>query len=242
MTSKVEIDNLLSKNRFSATIIPQLESFAVSQASGSSPYDFEANRTLVKLYQFFPQESKTEYQLLVYLLALIYGQDSDVGAIHCLIPEQVKCQDPFPLAIAAVEHRDACLFANVFETLLSFKECNIDSIKALVQSSKAMNALRAQIIEVLSLTFKNISTEAILKHLNLKFDELKTISSKAIESFDADKVTFVDNVENTKRIVKSHQDGFSSSTAGSYLDYGMIRSVIGGVVYDDGIMQVSTAE
>mmetsp|Transcript_7709 Transcript_7709/g.14533 ORF Transcript_7709/g.14533 Transcript_7709/m.14533 type:complete len:247 (+) Transcript_7709:468-1208(+) len=246
MTSKAEIDNLLSTNRYSATIIPQLEVFVVSQATGNSEYDFEANRTLVKLYQFFPQNAKMEYQLMVYLLAMMYGHDSDVGAIHCLIPEQVKCQDPFPLAITAVEHSDACLFANVFETLSTFKECNFESIQSLVQSSKAVNALRTQIIEVLSLTFKNISTEAILKHLNLKFEELKTFSSKAIESVDTDKVTFVDNVENTKRIVRSHQDGASSSccsnAAGNYLDYGTIRSMIGGVVFEDGMMPQSVAE
>lgn len=208
---------------------------------------FVANRTLVKLYQFFPHKAQAEYQLLVYLLALIYGKDSDVGAIHCLIPEQVKCQDPFPLAIAAVEHRDACLFANLFETLSAFKDCNIDCIKSLVQSGQAMNALRAQIIEVLSLTFKDISTEAILKNLNLTFDELKAFSSKAIESVTIDKVSFIDNVENTKRMVKSHQDGVSSSTSaagagGNFMDYGAIRRVIGGVVYDDGSMQVSAAE
>jgi hypothetical protein len=194
----------------------------------------------------FPHKAQAEYQLLVYLLALIYGKDSDVGAIHCLIPEQVKCQDPFPLAIAAVEHRDACLFANLFETLSAFKDCNIDSIKSLVQSGQAMDALRAQIIEVLSLTFKDISTEAVLKHLNLTFDELKAFSSKAIESVTIDKVSFVDNVENTKRMLKSHQDGVSSTTTsavgGNFMDYGAIRRVIGGVVYDDGSMQVSAAE
>jgi hypothetical protein len=174
----------------------------------------------------FPHKAQAEYQLLVYLLALIYGKDSDVGAIHCLIPEQVKCQD-------------ACHFANLFEALSAFKECSIDSIKSLIQLGQAMNALRGQIIEVLSLTSKDIS-----KKLNLTFDELKTFSSKAIESVMIDKVSFVDNVENTKRIVKSHQDGVPSTTSaagGNFMDCGPIRRVIGRPVYDDGSMQVSAA-
>jgi hypothetical protein len=226
MVSSSEISAKLSSDRYSPLIIPDLESFLKDQASGEA-YDFEANRTLVKLYQFFPAQANAEYQLLAATLALIYGNESDVGAILCLIPESVKSSSDSAALIAAVENRDACLFANLFDALEQMENIDLQSIASLVKSLKAKNSIRASVLETLSLAYKNASTPAVLKHLNLKTEaDLKALNSNVIQTIDATTVTFTDNADNTKRN-RSSTDGAGAGAAQSRLDYAAIGSLFG---------------
>ena len=226
MVSSSEIASKLSSDRYNPLIIPDLESFLKDQATGQD-YSFEANLTLVKFYQFFPAKANTEYQLLAATLALIYGNESDVGAILCLIPESVKSSSDSAALIAAVENRDACLFANLFDALEQMENTDLQSIASLVNSLKAKNSIRASVLETLSLAYKNASTPAVLKHLNLKTEaDLKALNSNVIQTVDATTVTFTDNAGNTKRN-RNSADGAGAGAAHSRLDYAAIGSLFG---------------
>ena len=185
--SSTEIKGLLTSERYNPSIIPQLESYLVSQVESNgnavSAYDFEANRTLVKLYQFFPALANLEYRNLAALLAIVYGNDAEFGAINCLIPEIVKAEEPFPSLIAAVQHRDACLFSNLWTTIASMESSSLVSIANLVKSNHAKTALRTSILNTLSLTFKSTTLASVLTHLNLESEaQLNAMESDAVET------------------------------------------------------------
>ena len=97
-----DIQTLLETQTYNPAIVPQLELYVERQSDASSPqpYYLDANRTLVKLYQFFPHLIKSENVALVELLALVYGKSSegqvDFGLLGCLIHESVKKEEPFP--------------------------------------------------------------------------------------------------------------------------------------------------
>jgi len=227
MPSSSEIKAKLSSDRFNPSIIPDLESFVKDQASNKTEYDFEANRTLVKFYQFFPSKANAENQLLAATLALIYGHESDVGSILCLIPESVKSASngAFASLVAAVENRDACLFANLFDALDGMEKSDVASVASFVKSDKAKNAIRVSVLETLSLAYKNASTAAVLKHIHLSSEaDLKALNSTVIENVDSATVTFYDNADNTKRN-KNSQDGAAAHS--NQLDYATIGSLFG---------------
>lgn len=220
MASVEDIKKLLKTERFSAGLIPQLEAYLISQVDNSAAYDFEANRTLIKLYQFFPTNSNSDCITVAGLLAMIYGELSEFGAINCLIPESQKSVEPFPLLIRAVESRDACTFAtfwSVFDSIVGG-----DSVNKLVKSEKARTALRKSILNTISLSYKNIGVAQALAHLDIKSEaELKSFvkdnAAAMVENISSDTVTFNSNAENTKRD-KVNQDGG--------VDYSTIRGLM----------------
>ena len=67
-----DVVKLLGHSAYNPAIVPQLEAYVKAQASSKAPYYFNANRTLVKLYQFFPHLSAgDEIISLVLFLALV---------------------------------------------------------------------------------------------------------------------------------------------------------------------------
>lgn len=222
MSNASEIKNLISTQGYSQSIIPQLEQYVLSQSTTPVPYDFNANRILVKLYQFFPQSSSTDYTALVALLSILFGSPAQFGAINCLIPEgsAAKSSETFSSIVAMNESRDACLFSNLWNTLESLKgsASSAGCVKEAVQAPHALKALRTSILETLSLTFKDASEEMVLAAVNLgSGDELKGFD--VVESVGGGKVVFQDSAENTKRDKGQHAEGA--------LDYGAVRGLVG---------------
>jgi hypothetical protein len=92
----MDIDNLLESGAFSAESIPQLEKHVKDQSTGSVPYHYAANRTLAKLYQFFPDCNNDSMLASLLALALLQFPQTDILALLCLIPE--KSQESEPIA------------------------------------------------------------------------------------------------------------------------------------------------
>lgn len=217
-------DILQSTDCYNPANIAALESYVASQASDikSNPYNFEANRTLVKLYQFFPENSKVEYQLLATLLSLIFGSETDVGTILCLIPESVKSDsDDFTTVMTAAENRDSCLFPNFIDAIEALGSSSLSSVASFAKSQSTKDAIRSSVLQTLSLAYKTISTANVLKQLKLgSADEIKALATDVVESADGSVVAFADNEENTSR-KKSDAGGQTGS-----LDYASVRSLI----------------
>lgn len=234
--SPSEISNLLETQTYNPSIVPQLESYLHSQIQPSggdkqpNPYNFQANRTLVKLYQFFPKMAKVENLILVELLALVYGNDAqeasvDFGALGCLISEAVKKEEPFPALIRCAELLDSCQFADFWTafntTIISSSEC-YPKVSQLAKSEHAQTSLRKSILNNLSLAFQSTSLSSVLSQLNLSStDDLKKLVSQhakgIVEEVRDDNVVFVSTVHNTKR-EKVYQEGG--------VDYATIRNLM----------------
>lgn len=214
--SNADIKTLILNRGFDSQIIPTLEAHLVSQGDGKEPYDFDANRTLVKLYQFNPKHSKTEIYALALILSMVYGGFIEFGALNCLIPESAKGEELFTTISQCADLLDTCQFKAMWD---SFKSIPVNVVNA----KHIQDALRGSILATLSFTFKNTLVTNLLTMLDLKSETelkefLKINGSNIVESVGNGTVVFYDNIENTKR-AKNHQEGLGA-------DYGALHRLI----------------
>jgi hypothetical protein len=104
------ICSLLEKSAYDPTAIPLLEAYVNAQVVEDAPYSFDANRTLAKLYLFFPQlavDNKIEVSmaLILFLALLQYPFSSDFLALSCLISERVQGKEPCTTLIRYVDRQ-----------------------------------------------------------------------------------------------------------------------------------------
>ena len=91
------ISSLLETSAYDPAIVPALEAYARAQVSSpeAAPYYFDANRTLAKLHQFFPQLCQDEgVTSLILFLAMLKFPSTDFFALSCLIPESAQGKEP----------------------------------------------------------------------------------------------------------------------------------------------------
>lgn len=92
--SSDEVAKLLATQAYSPDIVPQLADYARAQAEGKAPYNFDANRTLIKLYTFFPHLEDENTIAIVLLLSLIEYPSTDTLALSYLVPDRVQNREP----------------------------------------------------------------------------------------------------------------------------------------------------
>lgn len=216
MSKAEEIKSIIQNQGYDVGIISQLETYLIAQAEGKEAYDFDANRTLVKLYQFSPASGNSEMRAVALVLSIVFGESIEYGALNCLIPENAKGEEVFATISQCADLLDTCQFKNMWESFLAIP-------LSLSKSKHAQDALRKSILGSLSLTLKNITMSSLQAMLDLKTEgELKEfLASKGtlmVESVNNGIVTFLDNSENTKR-VKTHQEGLGA-------DYGVLHTLI----------------
>jgi len=117
--SETDIQAIISSSSlYSPSNKPKLDAYLRAQATGNVPYSFNANRVLMKLYQFFPstgssddKEKERANSALCLLLALLqYPLTTDIVALTCLIPERLKNQEPCASILQCAEKLDSCQF------------------------------------------------------------------------------------------------------------------------------------
>lgn len=220
-----EITDLLKSRKYDPEIIPQLENHVASQATSDVPYDSHANRTLMKLYQFFPEHSKLENILAAELLALVFGSSMEFSSLGCIINEATKTDERFTTLIRCGDLLDSCQFTEFWSVFQSISSSAGDFtlICKLAESKQAKDELRKRFLAALSVAFKSTKLSFVLKQLDFTngfADEAKLFfnDTNLIENINegADEIVFCDNVENTKRS-KAKQDG---------VDYASVRALI----------------
>lgn len=133
---------LASVGQYDPASIPQLEAYVRAQVvsvtsalvSSPAPYSVDANRALIKLYQFFPHHllatatdgeddsSSTaaavstgdEITTLIAFLSIIqYPQITDFGStVNCLLPERAQSIEPMATLVKCYELLDSSDYAN----------------------------------------------------------------------------------------------------------------------------------
>lgn len=228
---KSEIKTLIETKGYSTSTIPTLEQYALEQCTSKSPssYDFDANRTLMKLYQFFPNDvnatDRQKYTAAVALLTVAYGTGEQFGALNCLIPEHVKLdqsqsqesegESALARILAVVQNMETCTYESMWSAWKTLEEGSGSSAE-FAASSQAKDAMRKTIVGALGRSFKSSSVDYVLKCLDFKNQsELKGLAGVSV---DGDKVVFENCEDNTKRDKGQHQE--------NTLDYGMIRRLM----------------
>jgi len=90
--------DLLDHSAYNPEIAPQLEAYLDAQLKLSNEsdiaYSFDANRTLLKLYQFFPHLADEAYISKAFFLALLEFPSTDFTALACLVSEKFQNREP----------------------------------------------------------------------------------------------------------------------------------------------------
>mmetsp|Transcript_26388 Transcript_26388/g.38239 ORF Transcript_26388/g.38239 Transcript_26388/m.38239 type:complete len:259 (+) Transcript_26388:147-923(+) len=226
VASSEEITTLLTHSAYNPAIVPQLESYvrssvtslsSTSSSSESTPYHFDANRTLVKLYQFFPHLAGDGGVVsLVLFLALLEFPSMDYVALTCLVGEKVRGREPCLTLARCAELLESCQFSEFWPTfrqllLLSTDKAGspsseYDILKQAVSSPAAVLKLRKSIASILALSYRTAPLKIVLGALDLdNVDALKNLVQSedyfkgVIESVDSSSVLFVASGDNTKR-------------------------------------------
>ena len=126
--SHSDVQSLLSSaSAYDPEVVPKLESYVRAQVSAvastlqsDAQYSFDANRTLVKLYQFFPHlegENGATLTSLAAFLALLQFPDTDFMALMCLVPERVQSREPCATLVRCAELLEHCQFSDFWPEL-----------------------------------------------------------------------------------------------------------------------------
>eukprot|EP00978_Attheya_sp_CCMP212_P041423 scaffold237497_cov58-Attheya_sp.AAC.3 len=194
-----DVVKLLGHSAYNPAIVPQLEAYVKAQASSKAPYYFNANRTLVKLYQFFPHLSAgDEIISLVLFLALVEFPTTDFCALACLVPERVQSREPCVTLVRCAELLEACQFAEFWQVFgqIQTEAAASVSMKQAAASSETQSKLRKSILSLLAHTYRTAPLTMVLAALNVSsLDD----GDAMVASVSGDTVTFVASPDNTKR-------------------------------------------
>lgn len=223
-----EITNLLTESAYDPSSVPSLESYAAGQARAllsptaagaapTTPYHFDANRTLIKLYQFFPFKAKPSHMSLILMLSLLEYPSTDFCALGALMSSLPK-DEWFPNLNSCAELLETCQFKEFwtyYKTNLTPSQseggesgtADQDNLLALlVKSPVAEDKFRCAIWKVLGLTYLSAPMSVILTALNLgSKKELEDFvgrneeAKRGLDSMTDGEVCFVKTKENTKR-------------------------------------------
>jgi translation initiation factor 3 subunit K len=194
--SRDNVEALLKKSPYSSSNQATLEAYVDAQSAGTAPYYMDANRSLLKLYQFFPQNLNEDKVSLIMLLALLEFPATDLLALRYLVPDRVQKAEPCNSILACAGLLESCKFAEFWVAFSGLE--GGDSVKALVGASK--EKMQRAIIEILALTYKTASLAKVLEALNMSSgDEVSKLNHASIDSVAGDKVVFAASSDNTKR-------------------------------------------
>lgn len=205
--TKDVVEALLKKSPYSSANQEVLEAYVDAQASGEAPYFMDANRSLLKLYQFSPQTLKEEKVAVIMLLALLEFPSTDLLALRYLVPERVQKSDACSGVLSCSALLDACKFTEFWPEFIGLG--GNDAIKKIVGASK--EKMQRAIVAVLVLTYRTAALSKVLECTNMtSADELTKLGHLCIESVSGDKVSFVATADNTKR-TRVFQEGVNFS-------------------------------
>jgi translation initiation factor 3 subunit K len=220
--SPAEISHVLSTSVADPTTVTQLESYVRAQvnalygptaaggaAEPSHPYNFEANRALTKLYQFFPHLADESCTALVLLLALLEYPSTDFMALSYLIPERVQEREPCATLKRCSDLLEQSQFSAFWVTFreLVINDSASEELKMATASPAAVAKVRTNVLDLLGLTYKVVAPiDAVLSALDLKdaaalraYVNGDAAAKKMVENVGDDKVVFVSREENTKK-------------------------------------------
>lgn len=204
------IVGLLEHSAYNPGIVPQLEAYVNAQASNSQQYSFEANRTLLKLYQFFPHLADENYISLVLFLTIVEFPSTDCTALCCLIPEKNQSREPCATLIRCADLLETCQFSQFWLTLQQIStNTKHASLSAFASSPTTVAKLRRSILTLLSLTYITTPLAVVLSALDLKSsfalkdflqeDGNEHVAALVKEVKEGECVDFMPRKENTRR-------------------------------------------
>mmetsp|Transcript_28921 Transcript_28921/g.32437 ORF Transcript_28921/g.32437 Transcript_28921/m.32437 type:complete len:239 (+) Transcript_28921:185-901(+) len=206
--SREYVESLMTKAPYKTSNQSTLEAYVDAQASGEDSYYFEANKALLKIYQFLPESANPNKVALVLLLAMLEYPSASVDwlALSYLVPERLQTSKPCSTVLRCNNLLDSCKFVEFWETFESLSSSVNDEatgdkyIKAIAEGG-AKKDLQKGILQAMALTYRSARLDTVLANLNMDASSAASVTeiSTCVESVGTDTVTFVATTDNIKR-------------------------------------------
>merc|ERR1711865_61250 len=191
MSSQEEIECMLDEDRYNPEIVPTLEKYLKSQASGDT-YDLDANLALLKFYQFQPATANLEMVQMALAKSLMHLPSSDFSLCLYLLPETVIQDEKVKSLMQLAKTLEAADFPKFWEQRKA-----LDSVLKAVP--KFDDAVRKFVMATLSISYARIPKQTLCQALNMKQADLKSApGAELYANFDEknDVVEFAENEQN----------------------------------------------
>jgi translation initiation factor 3 subunit K len=197
--SREAVEAMLAKSPYSASNQAVLEAYVDAQAKGECPYYMDANRSLLRLYQCFPQSENASKVALILLLALLEYPSTDLLALSFLVPERLQKEEPCATILKCANLLESCSFTEFWQVFGGME--GDDQIKSVLAGPvSGTERLQRAIVQVLALTYRTSSLDKVLAALNMSSgDAISKLNHACVESVSGDTVVFAATADNTKR-------------------------------------------
>jgi translation initiation factor 3 subunit K len=195
------VESLVSKGAYKTSNKTTYEEYVNAQIAGEGEYYFEANKALLKIYQFLPQSMDMSKVASVLLLSILQysTRTTDFLALSYMVPDRIQKTEPIASIIQCHTLLEGCQFVEFWEKFTKLSQQD-DGLKSFVGSTKTKETLQRSTLQALALTYKSISVDKVLKFVNMKDgSELTQLNDPCIESVTDKTVTFISTPDNTKR-------------------------------------------
>uniref|UniRef100_A0A7S2FZN4 Eukaryotic translation initiation factor 3 subunit K n=1 Tax=Florenciella parvula TaxID=236787 RepID=A0A7S2FZN4_9STRA len=190
-----EIATLLDEQAFEKSSIEKLQAYLDEQIA-TETYDFVANKALLKLYSFYPDQASDQYIALALTKALMALPSTDMMLLLYLVPESAQTKEPVATLVRCAVHLETAKFVEFWEV------ANLGGNELLDAVSGFDEAIRSYMIGVLSITFQKVESETFADLLALDEGDLEEyVSANQSDklSIEGKNVVFTPNSENQQR-------------------------------------------
>ena len=150
--------------------------FYVEDQSTTGSYDFVANKSLLKLYQCYPDLVSTEIIAKLLCLSLMRLPSTDYLVLSYLVSGQALTKDS---SLVAVHSAADLLESGKYKPFWSLRSEN----KSLFSSLNFDGYIRRFIIKNICSTFKNISVKSLCEMLGITENSLKEVQAESPRKF-----------------------------------------------------------
>jgi translation initiation factor 3 subunit K len=191
------------------------EEYLAAQVSGDAPYIFDAVRTLVKLYQFFPEKKNETNVGHCCMLALLNYPTTDLLALSYMIPTHAFTAEPMATIQTCSEQLDACNFTEFWKTFALLQKSADAAVAGMAKNMEGK--LQGSILSTLALSYKEAPASVVLTALNVtSVNAVTALNNPTVESITADTVVFLASQDNTKR-KRVYQEGVNFTAISSLM-------------------------
>ena len=204
-----------------------VQAASVGSDDVSTSYYFDANRALLKIYQFLPHTADPERIATIVLLSMMQypASTGDRLALSYMVPDRMQKVEPTATVLHCGTLLDECRFVPFWEAYSTLTTTLATTgtgttIHSLITGPGTATLQRA-ILRTLALTYRSAKLDSVLASLNVtSADALVAMKEPCVQSVTNGVVTFVATADNTKRS-RVFQEGVS---------YGAIANMMAKVV------------
>jgi hypothetical protein len=139
-----------------------LEALVEAEVVGAAPYDFDANKYLLKLYSCFPDSVNVDKIISVIVLSMMKLPAKDLLAQLLMVPPSVETNPQFVILSESIRYLESGHFQRFWEIRISTAATGIFT------ASGFDDSIRSFIFGNLTDTFRSVKVQAFLSALNLQ--------------------------------------------------------------------------